>query len=73
MLFTELNLAWHIDTYMRHSMTIELTTHLAQLAGAVEYTDCIYAEGYDSPNKCPRYDAKQPDGEAPVMLELWGM
>ena len=22
---------------------------------------------------CPRYDTKQSDGEAPVMLELWGM
>ena len=25
-----------------------------------------------SPNKCPRYDTKQSDGEAPVM-ELWDM
>ena len=25
------------------------------------------------PNECPRYDTKQSDGEAPVMLELWGM
>ena len=25
------------------------------------------------PNECPRYDIKQLDGEAPVMLELWGM
>ena len=25
------------------------------------------------PNECPRYDIKQFDGEAPVMLELWGM
>ena len=24
-------------------------------------------------NECPRYDTKQPDGEVPVMLELWGM
>ena len=23
--------------------------------------------------KCPGYDAKQSDGEVPVMLELWGM
>ncbi len=22
---------------------------------------------------CPGYDTKQSDGEAPVMLELWGM
>ena len=25
------------------------------------------------PNKCPRYDSKQSDGQASVMLELWGM
>ena len=25
------------------------------------------------PNECPVYDTKQFDGEAPVMLELWGM
>ena len=30
------------------------------------HTDCISA-------KCPGYDTKQSNGEAPVMLELWGM
>ena len=24
-------------------------------------------------NECPKYDTKQSDGEAPVILELWGM
>ena len=38
----------------------------AQLAGAVEYTDCFSAE-------CPGYDTKQSDGEVLVMLGLWGM
>ena len=38
---------------------------LAWSIGAFEYTD--------SPNKSPGYDTKQSDGEAPVMLELWGM
>ena len=28
---------------------------VAQLAGAVEYTNCISAQRYDSLNKCPRY------------------
>ena len=42
----------------------------AQSAGAVEDTNCISAEGYDSPNQCPRYDIKQSDGEDLVMLEL---
>ena len=31
------------------------------------------AEGQDPLNKCPGYDTKQFDGEAPVMLELWGI
>ena len=47
---------------------------IAQSAGAVEYTDCFSAEVFNpTPNKCPRYDTKQSDGEVPVMLELWGM
>ena len=48
---------------------------IAQSAGAVEYTDSFSAEGLDSPtaNECPVYDTKQSDGEAPVMLDLWGM
>ena len=45
----------------------------AQLAGAVDYTDCPSAEGYNPHNECPRYDTKQSDVEIPVMLGLWGM
>ena len=45
----------------------------AQSAGAIEHTDCISAEGQDSPNECPGYDTKQSVGEVPVMLEFWGM
>ena len=46
----------------------------AQSAGVVKYTDCISAEELDLHlNKCHGYDTKQSDGEAPVMLELWGM
>ena len=37
-----------------------------QLAGVVEYNDCIFAEGKDSPNECPRYNTKQSDGETPA-------
>ncbi len=41
---------------------------------AGEYTDCISAVGYDSPpNEWLRYDTKQSDNEAPVMLDFWGM
>ena len=50
-----------------------LSLSLAQSAGAVEYTDCISAEGVRLPNVCPDNDSKQFDGEALVMLELCGM
>ena len=41
------------------------------MAGAVEYTDYIFAEGKNPPsNECHRYDTKQSDGEASVMPEL---
>ena len=43
---------------------------MAQSAGAVEYTDCISAEGYDSPDVCRGYNTNQSDGEVPVKLEL---
>ena len=46
---------------------------IAQSAGIAEYTECISAKGWDSPQKCPGYDTKQSDGEAPMMLEFWGM
>ena len=46
---------------------------VAQSAGAVEYTNCFSAEGYDSPSECPEFDTKQSDCEASVMLEPWGM
>ena len=47
---------------------------VTQLTVAVEYTDCISAEGVRPhlSHECLRYDTKQSDGEAPVMLELWG-
>ena len=46
---------------------------MAQSAGAAEYSDCFLAKGLDSPNKCLVFDTKHSDGEAPVMLELYGM
>ena len=60
----------HISIYMYTSMIIQFKQvphHLPQSAGAVEYTDCFSAEEYDSPNKCPGYDTKQSDDEAPGM------
>ena len=46
---------------------------MALSAGAVEYTDCVSAEGYNYSNGCPRDDTKQSDGEDPVILGFWGM
>ena len=46
---------------------------LAQLAGAVEYTNCTSAVGIRPSPECPDNDSKQSDGEVPVMLGLWGM
>ena len=43
------------------------------MAGAAEYSDCIIAEGQHSPNTCPKYDTKQFDREASVMLDIWAM
>ena len=39
----------------------------------VQYSECISAEGKESPNDCPKYDSKQYDGATSVTLELWGM
>ena len=44
-------------------------------AGAIEYADCISAEGVRSPsshNEYPCYDIKPSDGEAQI-FERWGM
>ena len=45
-------------------MHLQILRDTTQLAGAVEYTDCIFAEGYNSLNQCHRYDNKQSDDEA---------
>ena len=67
----------YIDIYIyrerekeKHSIS---TRKWAQSAGAVEFTNCISSESYDSHNKCPGYDTKQSNDEAPVMQVLWGM
>ena len=52
---------------------LTLTLCIAQSAGAVEYTDQHLYRGIKPPNESPGYDSEQSDGEAPVMLELWGM
>ena len=44
--------------------TCILNIYIAQSAGALEY---------NVSHPTPGFDIKQSDGEAPVMLELWGM
>ena len=39
---------------------------IAQLPGAVEYTDYTSAKGWDLNNKCPGYDTKQSDSKIPM-------
>ena len=46
---------------------------MAQLGGAIEYTDCISAEWYDPFWWVSWYDTKQSDGETVVMVVLWGI
>ena len=49
------------------------TIYFTLLAEAVEFTDHLCGGVRPLPNKCPGYDIKQSDGEAPVMMELWVM
>ena len=44
---------------------------MTKLVEAVKYTDCIFAEGSDFPNKCSVYDTKQSDDEAPGFTLAW--
>ena len=59
--------------YMHICTSGENHPETSQVAVAVEYTDCISAEGKDSPIEFPDYDTKQSNGKAPVTLELWEM
>ena len=70
-----------------HSIIIQSSNFFFPLSQqGLEFPDCIPCRhccrihqlqlyrrvGPSSHNKCPGYDIKQPNGEAPVMLELWG-
>ena len=58
----------------RHLLSVDASgSYLDQSDEAEEYTDCISIEVYDSPNDFPGYDTKQSDGEASLIMELWGM
>ena len=54
------------------SYTVYALFWAAQSAEAVEYTDSITAEGLDPPPSVLN-DVQPSDGEAPVMLGLWGI
>ena len=55
------------------SLRLDSKKHLAQSAGAVEYTDCTSAEGLYLSYQYLGYDTKQSKGRVTIMLELWGM
>ena len=46
---------------------------IAQPARTLDYTECISAEGYNSPYEYPVHDTEPFDGEASVMIELLGI
>ena len=62
-------------TFLKSIRSAEINIITKKIFGAVEYTDCTSAEGWEPPthNERPGYDTKQSDGEVPVMLELWAM
>ena len=75
---------YSISTLVGYSIRYPVNMHILNVidecifcvalsAWAVEYANCISTERSDSLNECPRYDIKQSDGQAPVILELWRM
>ena len=51
-----------------------IISHPVESTETVKYTDRISADGVRPPSsECPEYDIKQSDGEATVMMEVWGM
>ena len=53
--------------------SFQLWINLAQSTKTVDWTDCISAECKMPTNDCPWFEIRQSDGEAPVVLEFWGM
>ena len=62
---------------MTLSFTCAMTTCLflsSRLVWGLQNTPTVSLQnGKTLHNECPGYHTKQPDGEIPVMLELWGM
>ena len=61
-----------IESHSLASLGPCIFVRLAQSAQGVEYTNCIFAEGYNSRNKCPDYDIKPSHGET-LALKIWRM
>ena len=69
-----LSLSLSLSLFLSLSLSCVRACVRAKSSEAVEYTDCLSAEGYKTPcNQSPVYDSKQSDGEAPVLLKLWRM
>ena len=60
----------HICYFVLVLSSQQIFVSSALSSGAVEYTDCLSAEGSDPSNECPGSKTKQSDGEVPEMLEL---
>ena len=54
-------------------MYLYIHLYMPRSAGAAWHTDCISAEGRNTSNECPKYNTRQSDSEATVILELWEM
>ena len=62
----------HTDKYHVLLLNVSISVYQAFQTNFGQ-VGCISAEWKDLPNECPGYDTKQSDGEALVILELWGM
>ena len=64
----------NMNKLLTHQCRHKLVTTKLSSAGAVEYTDCISADGLAlPPTSVLHRTLKKSDGGASVMLELWGM
>ena len=80
--FSKWSLFFSQDQSYEHRVRIEPMSNVSQVNWLFYTTQyfpspvgwgCKIHRGVRLPNECPRYDTKRSDGEAPVMLELWGM
>ena len=69
-------LNWNVQSFTKDLLLLVIWNHTACLVSwgcRIHWLlFCNMCPGYDT-NMCPGYDTKQSNGEATVMLELWGM